>query len=331
MAMMFTVLVIAVMLVNGWTDAPNAISTCVTTRSLTPKGALCLAGICNFAGTLAMSYINSGVAKTMYLMVDFGDDHTSALSALCAGMTAVVLWSVTAWIFGIPTSESHALISGITGAAIAQRMSFSAINFEQWRLVLLGLFLSTLPAFLTAKIIYAVMRHLFANADRRRTMRYFMRAQCWSAGSSAFMHGAQDSQKFMGVFMLGMSLLNGNSPAEGAELKLPLYVVAVSASVMTLGTMLGGFRIIKKVGSDMVRLDASGGTVADISSSGVSAVCSFFGIPVSTTHSKACSMMGVGSSNGNFDRRVAGQLFFAWILTFPICGALGFIAALIMC
>ena len=161
-------------------------------------------------------------------------------------------------------------------------------------------------------------------------MRRFMRAQCASAAVSALLHGAQDSQKFMGVYMLGLSFYYTDSGiGEGGA--VPLVVVLICAAVMTLGTMLGGARIIKKVGCDMTDLDAMGGSAADAASSVVLGVCSLLGIPASTTHSKACAMMGTGScKRRGVDLSIAGQMIAAWTLTFPFCGAIGFALSLLM-
>lgn len=323
MIVIFTILVLAVILVNGWTDAPNAISTCISTRSMTPSGALTLAAFCNFAGSVGMALLNSRVAQTIFNIVELPREPEAALSSLCAGMCAVVIWSVIASLFGLPTSEGHALISGITGAAVASAMSLSVVNLLEWRTVLIGLFVSTLPAALIARTIYSVMARFLKIFERRKAIRHFMRAQRWSAMSSALLHGAQDSQKFMGVFMLGLSLINGNSKKDFFE--IPLFVIIACALVMTLGTLIGGGRIIKKVGMDMVSLDASGGTASDMSSSCILTVCSVLGIPVSTTHTKACAMMGVGSqAHGGTDKRIVSQMLLAWLLTFPICAVIGF-------
>lgn len=327
MIVLFTVLILLVILVNGWTDAPNAIAGCVSTRSLSSAKAISLAAVCNFAGALGMTLLNPGVAMTLYGIVDFGNDSEESLAALCAGLCAVILWALIAWRFGLPTSESHALISGMTGAALARRMSLSAINPEQWRLVLLGLFLTTVPAFLLGSLFYRVLLCFLSRWKRRRVMRHFRRAQCVSAATSALLHGAQDSQKFMGVYMLGLSFCYAGVGAEDA-LRLP--VVLICASVMTLGTLLGGAKIIKKVGCDMTELDAAGGSASDSASSVILTVCSFFGIPASTTHSKACAIMGTGTcKKGGVDLRIAGQLVAAWMLTFPICGIIGFLLSLL--
>ena len=324
MMLIFMILLFSIILVNGWTDAPNAISTCVATRSLTPSAALALAAACNFCGSVGMALINSNVAKTVFGIANLPHDPQDAIFALCAAMSAVVIWALIATRFGIPTSESHALISGLAGAAIASQMTFCAINSDELLRVLYGLILSTVPAFFIARISYTVMIWFFKKRERRRVIRRFTRTQIFSAASSALLHGAQDSQKFMGVLMLGISL---KYSYDQESFTLPLGVIISCAAVMTLGTLLGGKSIIKKVGVDMVSLDAAGGTAADFASSSVLTVCSFLGFPVSTTHSKACAMMGVGSQKhgGGTDKKIVGEILLAWLLTFPICAAIGFL------
>lgn len=322
--LIFVLLLFLIILVNGWTDAPNAISTCVATRSLSPGAALSLAAACNFCGSVGMALINSNVAKTVFGIANLPTDPQDALGALCAAMSSVVIWALIATRFGIPTSESHALISGLAGAAIASQMTLSAINFDELARVFYGLFLSTLPAFLLARISYSVMIVFLKKRERRRVIKRFTRTQILSAASSALLHGAQDSQKFMGVLMLGISL---KYSYDTDTFHLPIAVIISCAGVMTLGTLLGGKSIIKKVGVDMVSLDAAGGTAADFASSSVLTICSFLGFPVSTTHSKACAMMGVGSQKhgGGTDKKIVGEILLAWILTFPICAAIGFL------
>jgi PiT family inorganic phosphate transporter len=165
---------------------------------------------------------------------------------------------------------------------------------------------------------------VFQNQDRRGTIRYFKRVQLLSAGSSAFLHGAQDSQKFIGVYMLGLSFLGKHSG--GDEFSIPLYVTLICAPAMTLGTMLGGSKIIKKVGCEMTHLDSLGSSAADTASSAILGVCSFFGIPTATTHAKTCAMMGVGlCQRRSTDPKIALELFFGWLITFPVCALLGFL------
>lgn len=328
MIILFTVLILLVILVNGWTDAPNAIAGCVSTRALSPRAALALASVSNFAGAVGMAVINPRVAKTLFNIVDFGEDTEGALSALCAGLCAVIIWATVAWIFGLPTSESHALVSGITGAALARRMSFDAINTKEWTMVLLGLLATTLPPFLLGFAVNKLLNLLLKRLPRRNVMRYFLRAERIGAFSSALLHGAQDSQKFMGIYMLGLFLYNGSYTEDQP---IPVYIVLICASVMTLGTMLGGARIIKKVGCEMTELDAVGGSASDTASSAVLFLCSHLGIPASTTHSKACAIMGTGlCKKGSIDLRIVGQMLAAWCLTFPVCAALGFLLSYLM-
>jgi len=325
MIVLFTVLILLVILVNGWTDAPNAIAGCISTRAMTPPAALAMAAVCNFVGAVGMALLSTSVAETLFGIVDFGESAEIALASLSAGLCAVVLWAFAAWRFGIPTSESHALISGLTGAALARHMSLSAIHPKEWGLVLLGLVATTIPACLLGFLFSAVLQKILKKRERRRVMRSFLRTQRVSAAMSALLHGAQDSQKFMGVYLLGLSLVKP-SLKDGAS--LPFSIVLICASVMTLGTMLGGAKIIKKVGVDMIDLDAAGGSASDAASSVVLAACSFLGIPASTTHSKACAMMGTGLvKRGGIDFRIVGEMLAAWALTFPICGAIGFLLA----
>ena len=320
----FALLVIAVALVNGWTDAPSAIAGCVSTRSLSPRSALVLAAICNFSGAVIMAIFRPGVAETLYGIADFGSDPSSAMISLCCALISVVIWASVACLFGLPTSESHALISGLCGAALASNASPDAIRLDQWRSVLIGLAISTLPVLIFAYFIYRISSRVFKGQDRRGTMKYFKRVQFISAGSSAFLHGAQDSQKFIGVYLLGLTFLGKHTDSGGFE--IPMYVTLICAAAMTLGTMMGGSRIIKKVGCDMTRLDPLSSSAADTASSAFLGVCSFLGIPTATTHAKTCAMMGVGLCKKNAtDPRVVCQLFLGWLLTFPLCALMGFL------
>ena len=204
-----TVLILGVVLVNGWTDAPNAIATCVSTRSLSPKKAIIMAAFFNFLGVFFMTLLSSTVAQTIYNMVDFGDNSQAALTGLCAGLFAIVTWAVLAWLFGIPTSESHALIAGISGAAIAIQKGISGINFSEWSKILIGLVFSTVLSFALGYLVTKVIEKIFRNKSRLKVLPLFKKSQVISGMAMAFMHGAQDGQKFIGIFLLGITLANG--------------------------------------------------------------------------------------------------------------------------
>lgn len=326
--LIMTLLTLGVILVNGWTDAPNAIATCITTRCMSPRAAIFTAAVCNLAGIAVMTLLNRSVAFTIANMADFGSDARSALTALCAAMIAIVIWACAAWRFGIPTSESHALIAGISGAALAANGNAAGINAAQWRAVLFGLAFSVIAGFLFGFLATRATRFLFRRAHKRAAERFFTHAQIFAGAAMAFMHGAQDGQKFIGVFLLGSAL--AGSAAPNAE--IPVWICAVCAAAMGLGTSLGGKRMIKSVGMDMAHLERYQGFSADIGASACLLICSLFGLPVSTTHTKTTAIMGAGAANR--PRRVnwalGRQMAFAWLLTFPGCGAMGFISARIL-
>ncbi|MBP6491853.1 MAG: inorganic phosphate transporter [Clostridia bacterium] len=324
-----TILTLGVIMVNGWTDAPNAIATCVSTRSLGPRAAILMAAVFNFFGVFVMTMFNATVAQTIYKMVDFGGDSGDALIALCAALFAIVLWATAAWWFGIPTSESHALIAGISGAAIALQGGLGGINGSEWIKVLYGLILSTGLGFGMGWFVVKSVEKLCARFDRRRAFSVFKNAQVAGAAGMAFMHGAQDGQKFMGVFMLGMFLAEGQSST--TEFVIPLWLMILCSVVMALGTSIGGYRIIKSVGMDMVKLEKYQGFSADLAAVLCLFVASTFGLPVSTTHTKTTSIMGVGAAKrlSSVNWGVVRDMVSAWILTFPGCGAIGFLMAML--
>ena len=319
-------LVIGVIFVNGWTDAPNAIATAVSTRSISVRSAITMAVIFNFLGVLVMTYISQEVADTISKMVDFGADHKQAQIALAAALFSIVVWAVGAWYFGIPTSESHALIAGLTGSAMAMG-GIGAVNMAEWGKVLIGLGISSvfgiLSGWLIAKFIQAVCRR----ANRRKADNFFKHGQVAAAGAMAFLHGAQDGQKFMGVFMLTMFYNKLATPLAGGGFVIPIWVMIVCSLVMGLGTSVGGVRIIKSVGMDMVKMEKYQGFAADMGAAICLLVSSLTGIPLSTTHTKTTSIMGVGAAKrvSSVDWHVVGEMVVAWVLTFPGCGIIAFL------
>lgn len=324
--LMATVLLtLGVIFVNGWTDAPNAIATCVATRAMSPKAAVMMAAVLNFLGVLFMTLINATVAMTIKNMVNFDGGTQDATIALCAALFAIIIWAVAAWYFGIPTSESHALIAGLSGAAIAMQGGFSGINGSEWIKVLYGLVLSTFLGFGVGFGVAKIITILHRNTDRRKTTDFFRGAQIFGGGAMAFMHGAQDGQKFMGVLILGVFLVNGSDTT--GNVIPPLWMMALCSLVMAVGTSVGGYKIIKAVGMDMVKLEGYQGFAADVAAAACLLLASLTGIPVSTTHMKTTSIMGVGATKRlsavNF--AVVKDMVLAWVLTFPGCGLIGYL------
>lgn len=322
------ILTLGVVLVNGWTDAPNAIATCVSTRAISAKKAIIMAAVFNFFGVLVMTMISKAVAQTIYNMVDFGDNPKSALVALCAALFAIVVWATAAWAFGIPTSESHALIAGVTGAAIALQGG-SGINGSEWIKVIYGLFMSSIMGFGLGYLVTKLLALLCKNMDKRKTTSFFQKAQIGGGAAMAFMHGAQDGQKFMGVFMLGVFLAKGQGNV--TNFTIPLWLMILCSLVMALGTSIGGYKIIKTVGMGMVKLGTYQGFAADAAAAISLLVASVFGVPVSTTHTKTTAIMGVGAAKriSCVNWSVVNEMVAAWILTFPGCGLLGYLMAYI--
>ncbi len=318
---------LGVIFVNGWTDAPNAIATCITTRCLGARTAILLSAVFNFLGVFIMTQINSSVASTISNMVDFGSNTQQALIALCAALFSIVVYSVGASYFGIPTSESHSLIAGLSGAAIAIQNGVGGINMDEWVKVLYGLVLSLLLGFLSGYLFCKLLTVLCVNMNRQKTNAFFRVAQIFGAAAMSFMHGAQDGQKFIGVLFLGMAFCNGQSSVAGVI--IPIWLMLLCSTVMGLGTSVGGEKIIKSVGMDMVRLEKYQGFASDMSAAFCLLLSSLFGIPVSTTHTKTSAIMGVGAVKRltaiNFG--VVKDMMLTWVFTFPGCGLISFLVA----
>lgn len=322
---MAVALTLGVILVNGWTDAPNAIATCVVTRCMSARAAILMAAVFNFLGVFVMTMINSTVTATMTNMVNFGSNTQEAIVALSAALFAIVLWATLAWAFGIPTSESHALIAGLTGGAIAIHGNLDGVNGAEWVKVLYGLVISVVLGFGLGWLVCKGVVLLFRRADRQKTDGFFRYAQIFGAACMSFMHGAQDGQKFMGVILLSVFLANGQTSV--TDFHLPVWLMLLCSVVMGLGTSIGGKKIIKSVGMDMVKLEKYQGFSADIAASISLLFSSLFGIPVSTTHAKTTAIMGVGAVKrlSAIDLSVAKDMGLTWMLTFPGCGLIGYL------
>lgn len=327
MLLAVTLLNVGVIVINGATDAPNAIATVVGTRCMSPKVAIVMAAICNFFGLLLITMVSSAVATTVFKMVDFGGDSHIALIALMGAMVAIIVWGAAAWLFGIPTSQSHSLIAGLTGAAIAVQGGLGGINWSEWVKVLYGILLSTFLGFGSGWLTSKIVVRLFRNADRRKADHFFKWAQIVAGAGVAFMHGAQDGQKFMGIFVLAIALSLGTG--QDVPMELPVWLLIFSALNMGLGTAVGGKKIIKSVGMDMVKLEKHQGFSASFAGTACLVVATFAGLPVSTTHTKTTAIMGVGAAKRKSAVKwsIVVDMVKAWVLTFPGCGLLGYLSA----
>jgi PiT family inorganic phosphate transporter len=301
---------------NGWTDAPNSIATVVSTRVLRPYHAVLMAAVLNLVGALA---VGTAVAETIAEGIVSPDAAT--LETVAAAVLAAALWAMTAQVFGLPSSESHALVAGLLGAGFATG-GFGALEWSGTSKVVYSLFLSPPIAFLAGFLLMVLIYRLFRRARPRTIRRTFGRGQILSAGFMAFSHGANDAQKAMGVILLAL-ILNGDlAPGSG----VPLWVIFVAAITMGLGTSIGGWRVIRTLGLRVTKLEPVNGFAAETSAALIITGAARLGIPLSTTHTIGSSIMGVGATRRLSAVRwgVAGQIVVAWILTWPGCMLLGY-------
>jgi PiT family inorganic phosphate transporter len=309
------ILILGAEFVNGWTDAPNAIATVVSTRVISPRIAIILATLLNIFGAF------SGTAVAATIGKDIINPEAVGIHTIAAAMIAIIAWSTLAWKYGLPTSESHALISGLTGAGLASG-GFEVLQWAGWQKVIIGLLFSTFLGFGLGFIIFRTISFLFKRVAISRARRIFSRLQILSAAFMAFAHGSNDGQKFIGAFSLAL-LLGGIS----SEFIVPIWVIILCAVVMGLGTSFGGWRIIKTMGMKLARLEPQHGFAAESAAAFSIELASRTGIPLSTTHTINTSIMGVGSAQ-RFTKirwRVAKDIILAWVLTFPVCALIAFV------
>ncbi|HXG49885.1 MAG TPA: inorganic phosphate transporter [candidate division Zixibacteria bacterium] len=310
-------LILAAEFVNGWTDAPNAIATVVSTRVLSPYQALAMATFFNALGAI------SGTAVAATIGKDIVKPEVINLTTVGAAMVGIICWSTLAWYYGLPTSESHALIAGLTGAGLATAGP-SALLWSGWSKVLIGLVFSTFLGFLGGLLIMGALYRFFAGSRPGSVRLVFGRLQILSAAFMAFSHGSNDGQKFIGVFSLAL-LLGGIVP----EFTTPTWVILVCAATMAIGTAVGGWRIVRTMGLRLTRLEPVHGFAAETGAALTIEVATRLGIPLSTTHTINTSIIGVGATRRFSAVRwgVTLEIAAAWILTFPVCGAIGWLSA----
>ena len=313
-------LIVGVVFVNGWTDAPNAIACAVSTGAIKYRSAAWMAGVCNLFGLLASYLAGALVTETIFSLVRFNSSPQDALLALGGAMASIVLFAVAAWRFGIPTSESHALISALSGAAIALGGG-SGVGLPAWGKVLAGLVLSLALGYGQAWLLV----RLFGKALYALRERALDQFQIFAAGGMAFMHGAQDGQKFVAIFILAELFAKGQSASGPISLAGHLPVLFLCGLTMALGTSVGGGRIVNLVGYRMVRLQKAQGVCADLGGALCLLIASLFGIPMSTTHTKTTAMMGAASAAGahRINAPVVRGIVLTWVITFPVCAFLG--------
>ena len=312
-------LVLAAEFINGWTDAPNAIATVVSTGVLPLTIAVPMAVLLNIAGALS----GTAVAATIGKGIVTTDAVT--LPAIAAAMMSIIAWGVFAAHRGLPISKSHALVAGLAGAGIAGG-GFGALLWSGWEKIFIGMGLSVVAGFGIAYLVAKLVIVLSASASPSRAKFWFDIAHIGTAGTMAFAHGMNDGQKFIGIFTLVL-VLSGH--VQGFN--IPWWVIVLCGLTMGLGTSLGGWRIIATIGKRMVKIKSWQGFAATSAASSTIIAASVFGVPLSTTHTITTAIAGASSARrvGDVKWGVVGTVVQGWFMTFPVCGVLAFFAALL--
>jgi PiT family inorganic phosphate transporter len=320
--LLLTVVALAVAFdyINGFHDTANAIATSVSTRALRPDHAILMSATANFLGALA----GTAVAKTISSGIATTPDGDAGQIIVAAALVGAITWNLITWRLGIPSSSSHALIGGLIGAVIAATGPGALKVDGILGKVVFPLVTSPVIGVVIGFAFMVVLLNVFRRMHPRKLNDRFRRLQVVSAALMAFSHGSNDAQKTMGIMTLAL-IAGGVLPPDS---KIPLWVILLAASAMSLGTAAGGWRIIRTMGQRVVKLDPVHGFAAETTAATIILTASHFGMPVSTTHVISSAIMGVGSSDRFSAVRwgVAGNIVIAWILTIPASGLMAWLA-----
>jgi len=299
---------------NGFHDTANAIATSIATRAIPPRIAVLGAAILNFLGAFISLAVAATVAKGIV------DATVISMEVILAGVIGAIIWNLTTWRFGMPTSSSHALVGGVAGSAIAAG-GFSVVLWDGiFNKVLVPSLAAPIVGILAAGIIAYIIYHFTKHRITEKVNKVFKRMQLVSASFVAFTHGTNDAQKTMGIIALALLI---NNP--GQEFHVPMWVIVSSASAMAIGTYLGGWRIINTLGHRLVKLEPPQGFAAETATAGILFSTAHFGFPVSTTHTVSGSIVGAGAASGKSKVRwqVVKHILIAWVITLPSAALVG--------
>lgn len=301
--------------INGFHDTANSIATVVSTRVLTPKIALAMSASLNFIGAL----VSVNVATTISSEIVKG---TLEQYVIAAALLGAIIWNLLTWWLALPSSSSHALIGSLMGAGIVATGSFDEIHWDNiWEKVVIPLFTSPLLGFIIGYFVMKLISFFLLSISQKKVNKIFSKLQIFSAAFMAYSHGSNDAQKTMGIITL--ALVSGGVITQDAG--VPVVVKLICALSMALGTSIGGWRIIKTVGMNMIKLHPVGGFAAETSAAIIIQIMTAIGAPVSTTHVISSSIMGVGASKRLSAVRwsVARDIVVGWFVTIPITMLLG--------
>ena len=320
-------LALALGFTNGLNDAANAIATAVSTRSLTPRAAIAIAAVFNFVGAATGIAVAKTIGKGILgdSLIGTGD---SAAYVLIAGLLAVVLWGQICTRFGLPISLTHGVVAGLVGAG-ATVFGWDTINWWVLGKVLIAVIAAPALGFIAGGAVMSVLMWILQRGTPATMQNVFSKLQVLASGFMSYSHGKNDGQMPIGIIVIGLAYYQGSNVVNFGS--IPLWIIAVSAASISLGTALGGWRVMRTVGSRITVLRPVHGFAAQFSGAGVIEIASYFGIPVSTTHCVSAAVIGVGATRRLSAVRwgVAGDMMAAWILTFPACGLVGFLLSLL--
>ncbi len=310
------ILALAFDYINGFHDTANAIATVVSTGVLSSRNAILMAAVLNFAGALLGTEVATTIAKGI------ADPAVVVPAVVMAALIAAIIWNLITWFFGIPSSSSHALVGGLAGAVVAHA-GRGALHSTKLKEVGIFLVVSPVVGFFIGMVLIISILWICRRMASHRVNVGFRKLQIISAAAMAFTHGTNDAQKSMGIIALAL-ITYGKLEGHGAKVGVPLWVKLACAITMALGTASGGWKIIKTMGTKIVKLKPIHGFAAETSAAIVLFTTAHFGIPVSTTHVISGAIMGVGASMNVSAVRwgVAGNILVAWVLTIPICAFL---------
>ena len=315
---------------NGLHDSANSISTVVSTKVLSPRNAVIFAAFFNFIAAFGFGV---AVASTIAKIIQLEIVETALVPyIILAALTGAIVWNIITWLFGLPTSSSHALIGGMAGAGISAA-GLVAIKWSTVQIVAVFMIVSPLIGLACGFLFMALVLNLTKNAHKSTAETHFKRLQLCSAAAYSFSHGTNDAQKTMGIIVpLLFSIGYFGVAADPNNLPVPLWVILIAHAAIALGTLFGGWRIVKTMGYKITKLRPVHGFAAETAGAATIIGASIAGIPVSTTHVICSSIMGVGTTMGTSTVKwgVARSIMIAWVLTIPISALIGFVTFMVI-
>lgn len=300
--------------INGFHDTANAIATSVSTRALKPRVAILLAASMNFVGAMMFT----GVAKTIGGSVADPTKLDNGIEVVIATLLAAIIWNLVTWWFGLPSSSSHALIGALAGAVFVGAGS-DMLNYGGFKDIVLALILSPIIAFVIGYLVMQLLKVIFAKRSPHTVNKGFRTMQIFTAALQSFTHGTNDAQKAMGIITFALV-----TSGQLQEMEVPFWVKVSAATAMALGTSVGGWKIIKTMGTKIFKIEPINGFAADFSAASVIFSATLLHLPISTTHAITSAILGVGSAKrfSAVKWSLAGRIVVTWFITIPITAVL---------